>query len=62
VYVWLDWRRGEAYLNPNERYPEALPNHIAMGLKALLSHGRFMTKLAKEGADILAVFVGGEYD
>jgi len=49
----LSW----AYLKPSDLYPAALLYQLAMGVNQVLSHGRLMTKLTREGCDIVLVDV-----
>jgi hypothetical protein len=46
-----------AYLKPSDLYPAALLYQLAMGVNQVLSHGRLMTKLTREGCDIVLVDV-----
>jgi hypothetical protein len=42
------------YLNPSDLYPAALLYQLAIGVNQVLSHGRLMTKLTREGCDMVA--------
>lgn len=41
------------YLKPSDLYPAALLYQLAIGVNQVLSHGRLMTKLTREGCDIV---------
>lgn len=47
------------YLKPSDLYPAALLYHLEIGINQVLSHGRLMTKLTREGCDIVEGGVGG---
>jgi hypothetical protein len=42
-----------AYLKPSDLYPAALLYQLAIGVNQVLSHGRLMTKLTREGCDMV---------
>lgn len=44
---------GIPYLKPSDLYPAALLYQLAIGVNQVLSHGRLMTKLTREGCDIV---------
>lgn len=46
---------GDAYLNPNCRYPAAFLYHSAKGITQRLSQGRAMMNGANDGADMMAL-------
>lgn len=47
------------YLKPSDLYPAALLYQLAIGVNQVLSHGRLMTKLTRDGCDIVVGCVCG---
>lgn len=52
------------YLKPSDLYPAALLYQLEIGVNQVLSHGRLMIKLTRDGCDIVVrrVCAGGDWD